>query len=261
MKKLLVTLVLLALTVSAAIAQPVTWIIPFTPGGSSSTISAVLVPAMAEKGWEIEAQFAGDCVTARNAIEGASGATMYHWLNLWQRDSNEACYWGGIESEYVFKIAAAESLLCDVKGETNIFENSTETLRVGIRANNEFLPAWQDMMNDKAKANLRFANYPNGSTMKAGVASGELDYVFSTDGPSLLKNGLAKSCEYHSGDYKSDTYKHISEALPNFPAFESTLDLHLKNMANAEKFKADLQEVMHSEAYQTMLSNMGRYLK
>lgn len=261
MKKLFISLIFVALTASVAMAQTVTWIIPFTPGGSSSTISSVIIPAMAKKGWEINAKFAGDCVTARDAIENTNSPIMYHWLNLWQRDASEACYWGKIKSNYLFKIAAAESLLCNLKDDTSIFENTSDTLRVGIRANNEFLPAWQKMMDDATPAHLRFANYPNGSTMKAGVASGELDYIFSTDGKSLLKNHLAKSCEYHSGDYKSDTYKHISDKLPDFPAFESTLDLYTQNIKDIDKFKADLQDVLQSEKYQSTLSNIGRYLK
>ena len=123
------------------------------------------------------------------------------------------------------------------------------------------LPEWQDMMQTATPANLRFANYPNGSTMKAGVASGELDYVFSTDGRSLLKNKQVKQCYYHSGDYDSNVYPHINSVLPKFPAFESALDLYSKNFDNQAKFKADLIDVLNSDTYQKTLSNIGRYLK
>ncbi len=261
MKKLIIAMVLLVLTVSTSFAQEVNWVIPFTPGGSSSTISAIVIDQMAEKGWEINAKFTGDCVSAKHAVETSDDPTIYHWLNLWQRDSAEVCYWGGIEEDHLTKLAAAESLLCGIKTTEDLFKNNSETLRVGIRANNEFLPAWQDMMQGATSANLRFANYPNGTTMKAGVASGELDYIFSTDGRSLLKNGQVAACEYHSGDYDSADYKHISSVLPGFPAFESALDLYSRNLVDEAKFKADLLEVLQGDEYQETITNIGRYLK
>ena len=177
MKKLFVY----ALLLSGVLAHANDIVLPFSAGGSTSTVMQTLVPDMETAGMPVQVKFVGNCQTARAQL-GARPAVY-----VWSNDLDCAIPGRANNQNFVALLHWMPLYLCGRK--STLSEYSTDTPRLAVNVG-EFYTKLGRAIGQKINPNTRVINYANTGATRTALKTNEVDLSLSTNGLSMAAEGL-----------------------------------------------------------------------
>jgi hypothetical protein len=250
MKKLLSTL-LLAVGISSASANT-DIVLPFSAGGSTSTVMQTMVPELESLGFSSQAKFMNNCQTARAQL--GSRPLLYVWSN----DLDCATPGRADAKTFVALLNWMPLYLCGTK--SSLADYAGGTPRIGVNIG-EFYTQLGRAVGQKVNPNTRVINYANTGATKTALKTGEVDLSLTSNGPAMAAEGLvtcyAATTAQSTGGL--NTVKNIVGDVPG-AVFSVNIWVTADSMSPAEvdRARTAVQKVIKGSSYQELTTKKLR---
>jgi hypothetical protein len=248
MKKL-VTGLLLSM---CAVAYATDIVLPFSAGGSTSTVMQVLVPELESAGIQTQAKFLGNCQTARAQI--GSRPLVYVWSN----DLDCAVPGRVTEQNFVGLVNWMPLYLCGKRPVLSDYASGTPRVAVNI---GEFYTQLARSIGQKVNLNTRVINYANTGAVKTALQTNEVDLSLTTNGPAMAAEGLV-TCYAATTVTAMPGLVTVQSIIGNAPGSVFSLSIWMTangmSAADVAKYRASVQKVMQGPVYREMTTKKLR---
>lgn len=249
MKKLL-SIVLLAVGISASASTDI--VLPYSAGGSTSTVMQTMVPELESLGFSTQAKFMNNCQTARAQLGTRS------LLYVWSNDLECAVPSRADTKTFVALLNWMPLYLCGSK--SSLADYASGTPRIGVNIG-EFYTQLGRAVGQKVNPATRVINYANTGAIRTALKTGEVDFSLTTNGPAMAAEGLV-TC-YAATTAQSvgglNTVKNLVGDVPG-SVFSVNIWVTADSMSSAEvgRARTAVQKVIKGSSYQELTTKKLR---
>jgi hypothetical protein len=254
LKKLsLLLLINFFLIVNIAKAGTIKVHIPTTTGGNPANMAKLVIDELKNKGWQFDVKYTGNYQLSLAEYTEATQPFILLWGTFVSSDKKDSVYLKAADdSNLVGFLYTSPNFLCTAK-DLSIEEFYIKKYKVGTvmdKLDVQFLDNFTNHINNKHINVL----YRNSGDIEIAVASGEIDFFFSTRGAKLMSEKKAK-CFFQTGNTEQFGIPSFKSKFPKLENNTLIIGAYLvaKNFPREklEKLRNDIAEVTRN--YQPLI--------
>lgn len=248
MKKLVTGLLLSV----CAVAYATDIVLPFSAGGSTSTVMQALVPELEAAGMPTQAKFMGNCQTARAQL--GTRPLMYVWSN----DLDCAAPSRASQQNFVGLVNWMPLYLCGKKAALSEYSSGTPRIAVNV---GEFYTQLARTIGQKINPATKVINYANTGATKTALSTNEVDLSLTTNGPAMAAEGLV-TCYAATTATAMPGLTTVQSMIGTAPGSVFSVSIWITadgmSATDVAKYRTTMQKIMQGSAYQEMTTKKLR---
>lgn len=236
----------------------------FKPGSNLLTVTNMLLEELPKRGWKVDIKYTQNCALSRLIYEQSEKPIMVIWGSDRLADETNACALPLVEKEFIHVAYAHSDFMCTARKDItsiNDLRDPARPIKIGIRKDALAQVIANDMIN-KARFNIVPIKYENSGALNKALAAGEVDVIFNSAGPRLVKENKAH-CLFVTNDTPVVGARPMKEIADGFERanLKYIFFLMAKGLSPElqELLRQDISNIVAGEKYQNWLSENKFY--